>query len=688
MKKLLFLIRLILFLGLVFLAIKPVLTRSNLVKNPRTALLIDNSKSMGVRDPDERFQVARKIALEILKKYPNSTMFSFSNEAKEITKEELSALKPLGNQTDIAEAIHQVFQFKKFQRGILISDGRQVGAGDPVVEAASLGIPLVVIGLGNNSFYKDVAVRSIQAPPFAFRNLPTSISATISAIGLKGKKISVRLKEGEKILGLQTIDAASGEVETSVTFSWVPAGLGSKVLTVETDQFQGEMSTVNNKKSFILNVGRDRFRVLYICGLPGWEYGFLRHQFKSDPAVELVTFVILRNSGNILNIPDFELSLIPFPTQDELIRQMSTFDLIVFEEFNFSQFGLTPGLFQAIRKKVTDGGSLLILGGTQVFSPGSPYYLAGIQDMIPVVFENESNRYSPDKFQFKPKIYSHPILKLEFNPEENMKIWNRLPDLEGLTLVPGVKDGASKIAVAVIEGREYPVLSAWNFGSGRVAALLTRTTWRWSMLEGKEPNPQYAYQQFWKNMVLWLTGAEQFKAVRVGLEGKSLRLDETGLARIWVYDEYFKPISDVDIKVQLIKPNGIKQEIRPDQETTGVFSFPVKGEELGTYKLQVWIFRRGKRLGADSCEFKVLEGLLEEEDLRPDHALLNELAHSSGGRFFTENEYSLKALDEFSKENEKTGGEKILVWTSPWLFLGISLILIFEWVLRKRKGYL
>mgnify|MGYP001325741864 CR=1 FL=1 len=45
------------------------------------------------------------------------------------------------------------------------------------------------------------------------------------------------------------------------------------------------------EKDLVLDVGRVRFRVLFICGQPGPEYAFLRQQFKSDPAVELVTFV-------------------------------------------------------------------------------------------------------------------------------------------------------------------------------------------------------------------------------------------------------------------------------------------------------------------------------------------------------------------------------------------------------------
>ena len=174
--------------------------------------------------------------------------------------------------------------------------------------AAALGKPLFLVGVGNRTQFRDVSVRSIQAPPFAFKNVAVPLTATVSALGFANKEITVSLKEGDRVLSSQHVVAPSSDAEIPVNFSWTPGSIGSKRLSVVVDALPGEATALNNNKDILLDVGRDRFRVLYICGVPGPEYGFLRYQFKSDPAVELVTFVILRNTSNTVNIAESELS--------------------------------------------------------------------------------------------------------------------------------------------------------------------------------------------------------------------------------------------------------------------------------------------------------------------------------------------------------------------------------------------
>jgi hypothetical protein len=303
------------------------------------------------------------------------------------------------------------------------------------------------------------------------------LSATISAVGFSGQKITVRLKEAGRVVGMQTVEAAGSDVEAAVTFSWTPTSIGSKVLTVEASEYADEVTKLNNRKDVSFDVGRDRFRVLYICGYPGPEYGMLRYQFKSDPAVELVTFVILRNAMNTMAVPDTELSLIPFPTQDVLIQQLPTFDLVVFEEFAYRQFGLMPNIMYAIRKKVDDGGAFLLMGGPVAFQAGGDYDIPGVREMVPVEFFSPGVKPVEDLFPLNVRTPSHPIMRLDANPDQNKKMWAALPPLDGFAPVPSAKPNATVLATADKDGHSYPVLTAWKVGRGRVAALSTRTTW-------------------------------------------------------------------------------------------------------------------------------------------------------------------------------------------------------------------
>jgi len=669
---------------LAFLLAKPVVVRPDTSGPSRWAVLLDSSKSMGVSDPVRRIDQARQLASLILKKLPGSELFEFSGDVKPITN--VSSVSANGRQTDIGMALKKVLGEGRFKGAVVLTDGQQVGRYDPLSEAASAGRPLLTVGFGNATFFKDVAVRSIQCPPFAFKNVPASVSATIGVVGFPGKRITVRLREGNNVLGVQTIQPIGQDVETAVNFTWVPRSLGTKTLTVETDSYEGEITTANNRKDALLDVGRDRFRVLYICGVPGPEYSFLRHQFKSDPAVELITFVILRNAMNVLTVPDSELSLIPFPTQDILINQMPTFDLIVFEEFQYPQYGLLPAVMYAVRKKVEEGGSFLITGGRASFGFGSGYGLPGIYDMIPVQFGGSDVPIAQGPLAFEPKAPNHPILRLDQNSVANEKIWKNLPGIEDVALLPGVKPSATVLGTVSNGGRSYPVLTAWRYGKGRVAVLSTRTTWRWSMLSGKQYGTSFAYQQFWKNMVLWLTHADEFKQVRIGLDSKQLKEGEPAAVRVWTYDEYFKPISDVDLHLRVSSPDHHQQELEVHPETQGVFVASFKPDQLGDFELEAWVDRHGKKLGSDRLSFRAVESHLEEEDLRPNSLLLKEMARETGGRYVSADDFSVSLLDDFDREVSGHGGRKVLLWDSPYALAFLSILLAVEWLIRRRRG--
>ncbi len=133
--------------------------------------------------------------------------------------------------------------------------------------------------------------------------------------------------------------------------------------------------------------------------------------------------------------------------------------------------------------------------------------------------------------------------------------------MDGATLVPNVKPGATVLGSVSVGGKEYPVLTVWKHGDGRVATLTTRTTWRWSLVPGEKEQASFVYQQFWKNMVLWLTHSEQYKTVRVAIDGKLALQGEKTVFRVWVYDEYFKPLNDVEVFAQITKPDESQEPL-------------------------------------------------------------------------------------------------------------------------------
>jgi hypothetical protein len=92
-----------------------------------------------------------------------------------------------------------------------------------------------------------------------------------------------------------------------------------------------------------INGIRDRLRVLLVSGEPHTGQRTWRNLLKSDPAVDLVHFTILRPPDRQDGVPVNELSLIAFPTRELFIDKIDEFDLIIFDRYR--RRGILPNAY-------------------------------------------------------------------------------------------------------------------------------------------------------------------------------------------------------------------------------------------------------------------------------------------------------------------------------------------------------
>jgi hypothetical protein len=94
-----------------------------------------------------------------------------------------------------------------------------------------------------------------------------------------------------------------------------------------------ELTLDNNRGLFTINGVRDRLRVLLVSGEPYQGERAWRNLLKSDPAVDLVHFTILRTPQKDDFTPVRELSLIVFPMRELFEQKLKEFDLIIFDRY-------------------------------------------------------------------------------------------------------------------------------------------------------------------------------------------------------------------------------------------------------------------------------------------------------------------------------------------------------------------
>lgn len=235
----------------------------------------------------------------------------------------------------------------------------------------------------------------------------------------------------------------------------------------------GELTTRNNEAVVQINGVRDRLRVLLVSGQPHAGERTWRNLLKSDAAVDLVHFTILRPPEKQDGVPVSELSLIAFPTQELFIDKIDQFDLIIFDRY--AERGILPtGYFRNIRDYVERGGAVLVSAGPE-FATVESLWQTPLGEILPARPTGRvlSEAYLPRPTQLGLR---HPVTAgLEGAPppegDPGPHPWGRwLRQIElGDTTGEVVMQGA----------RGAPLLVLSRAGEGRVALLASDHAWLW-----------------------------------------------------------------------------------------------------------------------------------------------------------------------------------------------------------------
>jgi len=359
---------------------------------------------------------------------------------------------------------------------VLVTDG-QVHDADI---AGQFGFPLHVLLTGEeNDWDRRLIVKN--APAFAILDEEITLTLRIDEQGkvpanIRGKaRVEIAIDDG---------DPVAFDLETNTDLQMplkLPHG-GINVLQFNLLPVEGELTTRNNSAVVSINGVRDRLRVLLVSGEPYAGERTWRNLLKSDSAVDLVHFTILRPPEKQDNTPVRELSLIAFPTRELFLEKVDEFDLIIFDRY--SKRGLLPSSYlSSVVQYVRRGGAVLVASGPSFASINS-LFRTPLSEILPAeptarVYEQG---YSPTVSELGQR---HPVTEnLEsFSPvsgtdqEAPWGRWFRHIDAEplsGNTVMTGV-DG-------------HPLLVLDRVDEGRIALLLSDQAWLWSRgFEGGGP---------------------------------------------------------------------------------------------------------------------------------------------------------------------------------------------------------
>ncbi len=254
---------------------------------------------------------------------------------------------------------------------------------------------------------------------------------------------------------------------------------GANVVQITVAPLPGELTQANNTAVLSVNGLRDRLRVLLVSGKPHAGERTWRNLLKSDPAVDLVHFTILRPQEAQGGVPVDELALIAFPTEELFQDKIGEFDLIIFDRY--AERGLLPAAyFDNIRRYVQDGGALLVAAGPE-YATVESLWQSPLREILPArptgrVLDQPFTPYLTDEGLRHPVTQGLPGAPVDIEADGAASArpgWGRW--LRLIETAP--EDGAQVVMVA---DDDQPLLMLAHEGEGRVALLASDHAWLWA----------------------------------------------------------------------------------------------------------------------------------------------------------------------------------------------------------------
>lgn len=436
----------------------------------------------------------------------------------------------------------------------VITDGQAADAAE-AASGIDINAPVHLLTTGAPT-ESDRKITLLNAPRYGIVRQPVRVTFRIDDLGpgnealtdARPPMVTLRM-DGEEILREAVPVGAEAGFDVPLTRP------GQTIIELEVVERHGELTTLNNVVVLPITAVRDRLRVLLISGEPHPGERVWRNLLKSDPAVDLVHFTILRPIDKNDGTPVDELALIPFPQDELFIDKLDEFDLLIFDRYAYRGV-LSSFHFDNIARFVDNGGAVLIASGPEYNGALSLANRRNLTFILPALPAGSAveEPYRPEVTELGQR---HPVT----SDLPDSDIWGRwlrvmpVTQLRGETLMSG-PDGA-------------PLLILDRIGEGRIGLFLSDHVWLWARgFDGGGPHAELL-----RRIAHWLMKEPE-------LEEEALSLTEENGDLVIER----RTIEEEAPGVTLTSPNGETSELSLEETAPGLFKTRLSKPPRGLYR--------------------------------------------------------------------------------------------------------
>lgn len=368
---------------------------------------------------------------------------------------------------------------------IAVTDGR---LHDPAALPAAVPAPVHVLLTGVPGDW-DRRLVIEEAPAYALIGEPASIRLRVEDQGavppaMQGRPATLRItRDAGETQVVAMPPGASIEIPVTVEHG------GANVVALALDPPEAgagpaQLTDRNDAAALTITGVRDRLRVLLVSGEPHAGERIWRNLLKSDAAVDLIHFTILRPPDKMDGVPVDEMALIAFPTRELFLERIGDFDLIIFDRYRERGI-LPPEYFENIRRYVAEGGAILVAAGPEMASVEG-LNRTTLGEILPArptgrIVDGPFTPRLTEAGRRHPVTAGLPGAPPDGDAAATAPQWGRW-----LRLVEVWPEAGAQVVMEAGEGAPLLVLS--REGEGRVALLASDQAWLWARgFEGGGP---------------------------------------------------------------------------------------------------------------------------------------------------------------------------------------------------------
>ncbi|WP_395718076.1 hypothetical protein [Prosthecobacter sp.] len=597
---------------------------------------------------------------------------------------------------------------------VLVSDGNATDFAAWKAEAK--GAPVFTVLAGDKAPQNDFSITEASVATSPFEDAPVTITARVTG---NGKATVQVLGEDKKVVATEKVTLNSGTPQTvRLRVPVAKPGVSFYQLAHQSEGMQ-EATLANNTRLLAADRGAGPYRVLYVTGRPNWEYKFLRRAIAGDDDIQMPALVRIAKrepkfewrgrAGESVNplfrgfgAKDGEEAqrydqpvIIRLGTKDA--KELSDgfpkaaedlfaeFRAIILDDIEAAFF--TQEQMNLIERFVSErGGALLMLGGQECYRAGG-YDNTPVGRMLPVYLDQTASgpAIGDARFNLTREGWLESWIRLRTDRADDEKRLASMAAFHSVNPAFSIKPGASILATVSDAQNSYPAIAVQRFGEGRVGSVLVGDVWRWGL---HDEDSHKDMDRFWRQMMRWLV-VDVADAVTFAAEIDAADRERVKLA-VRVRDRAFKANSDAIVKVEVTQPDGTKSQLfaEPSLKEAGLFETEFFAGKPGYYRATTTVEDAEKRtpLGTKAVGWTHDPLAMEFARLEPNRDLMKRLADETGGKML--------ALDEIDKLPEMLKNIRVPVevtlstplWHTPWIFAAILLLLLGEWMLRRKGG--